>query len=69
MSTHDYDTALVRADTLNSTHVLVGESGGLSAIYDVRPCRSRALMDKVEVETEHGVLYFDRHAEMTVLAV
>ncbi len=34
MSTHDYKTKMVKGKDLNNTHVFVGESGGLSAVYE-----------------------------------
>ena len=61
--THDYVTKQVPALDLDHTMVLVGESGGLSAIYDVRP---NSLIDGfVTVETEHGPLVLDDDREQT----
>jgi hypothetical protein len=54
---HDYDTKLVAAERLDSTMVLVGESGGLSAIYGVKG--SSVMPGMLAVETEHGTLYLD----------
>lgn len=65
--THDYTTVTLKAEALNSTHVLVGESGGLSAVYNVYPCQSAALRDHLAVETEHGTLYIDSEDEVQVL--
>ena len=53
---HDYATRQVAALDLDSTMVLVGQSGGLSAIYDVR---RTAVNGMVSVETEHGFLNLD----------
>lgn len=55
--THDFPTRTVHAKDLDHTHVLVGESGGLSAVYDSSP--SSAMPGLTCVETEHGPLYLD----------
>ena len=57
MSTHDYPTREVAGRDINSTMVLVGESGGLSAIYDIEP--SFAMPGLLTAGTEHGTLYLD----------
>ena len=54
---HTHVTKTVRGDALDSTHVLVGESGGLSAVYEAEP--SGSMPGFVRVETEHGPLYLD----------
>lgn len=64
--THDYETKKVRAAQLTNEHVLVGESGGLSAIYELGP--SSAMPGFMRVETEHGPLYLDPDHEYDVLA-
>jgi hypothetical protein len=65
MSTHDYRTQDVAASTLTSRDVLVGESGGLSAVYDSYP--SAEMPGCLAVETEHGTLYLDGDEDCTVL--
>lgn len=65
-ATHDYTTATVKVRDLNSTHVLVGESGGLSAVYDCGP--SNFGFGLQGVETEHGMLLLDPDAEVEVVA-
>lgn len=52
---HTYDTSQVSVYQLNSSHVLVGECGGLSAVFDVY--NSYAMPGCYAVETEHGTLY------------
>lgn len=67
--THDYATATLKVEALNSTHVLVGESGGLSAVYNVYPCQSNALKGHLAVETEHGTMYLEKADEVQVLVI
>lgn len=55
--THDYNTKKVPGSDLTNEHVLVGESGGLSAIYESGP--SGSMPGFMRVETEHGPLYLD----------
>lgn len=55
--THTHDTEFVPVMSLTSMDVLVGESGGLSAVYNVEP--SNVMMGCLAVETEHGTLYLD----------
>ncbi len=64
--THDYETTTVKGSDLNSTHVLVGESGGLSAIYEVHP--SSFGFGLLDVRTEHGLLLLDPNAGFEVIA-
>jgi hypothetical protein len=64
--THDYDTAPVAVADLDSSHVLVGESGGLSAVYGTEP--SNIMVGCHVVRTEHGSLYLDTDAHVDVLA-
>lgn len=52
---------------LDSGDTLVGESGGLSAIYDVST--SSSIPGLLAVETEHGFLYLDPDEEYTVLEI
>lgn len=64
--THDYTAKTISVKSLNSTHVLVGESGGLSAVYGVE--KSYVMPGCVAVETEHGTLYMDAEDDfVTVL--
>lgn len=65
VTTNEYDTVSVLGSRLDSTMVLVGESGGLSAIYDVEP--SNIVFGMLMVETEHGPLYLDPDSEYAVL--
>lgn len=65
MSTHDEHTQTVAANTLTSNDVLVGEAGGLSAVYDIYP--SSAMPGCLAVETEHGTLYLDEDDQCVVL--
>jgi len=64
-TTHDYKTKVFRADELDSTCVLVGESGGLSAVY-----HSELTYDgtQLRIETEHGTLYAENDEEFIILA-
>lgn len=55
--THDHPTKSIPATALDDTHVLVGDSGGLSAVYEVS--HSAAMTGLLCVETEHGPLYLD----------
>ena len=64
-STNDYRTQLVTVTSLSSTDVLVGESGGLSAVYETSP--SYEMMGCQAVETEHGTLYLGPDDEVVVL--
>lgn len=54
-ATHDYETTLVPGADLTADLTLVGECGGLSAIFDV----SASQVPWVRVKTEHGPLYLD----------
>lgn len=64
--THDYQTRPVKSKDLDSTCVLVGASGGLSAVYEVE--ESSAMPGLTRVETEHGPLYLDPDEEQDVFA-
>ncbi len=66
MTTHEYPTRPVNTKDLNSTMVLVGESGGLSAIYEDAE-ESSAMRGLWRVETEHGPLYLDPDEDQDVL--
>jgi hypothetical protein len=57
---------MVPVSELDSSHVLMGESGGLSAVYAAKP--SSAMPGCMRVETEHGSLYVDEDATVEVLA-
>jgi hypothetical protein len=61
---HDYTTRLVLAAELCSSDVLVGECGGLSAVFSVKD--SLVMPGCVAVETEHGNLYLDAELEVDV---
>jgi hypothetical protein len=65
-ATHDYTTLVLPAHNLTLQHTLVGESGGLSAVYNVEP--SSAMPGCLAIETEHGYLYAVADAEVVVLA-
>jgi hypothetical protein len=60
--THDYPTKSILAKNLKKSNVLVGESGGLSAVYET----SATPYGKVIVTTEHGVLTFGPSATVNV---
>ena len=57
---YDYQFCIVK--NLQNTDVLIGESGGLSAIYNIE--KSIAMNECLVLETEHGSVYI--HADMTV---
>ena len=63
-TTHDYQTATVEGTNLNSTHVLVGECGGLSAVL----ASTYFLDESLHVTTEHGKIMGHRRGLFTVLA-
>ena len=63
---HDYDTVKVKVSALNGTHVIVGECGGLSAVFDV--CPSETMPGYYSVATEHGTSYFSENDTFDVLA-
>lgn len=66
MTTHEHPTKPVNTKLLDSTMVLVGESGGLSAIYEnAEP--SSSMPGIWRVETEHGPLYLDPDEDQDVL--
>lgn len=65
-ATDDYATARVPGRDLAHAHVLLGEAGGHSAVYETRD--SSAMPGLVCVETEHGPLYLDPDQPYTVLA-
>lgn len=50
---------------LESGDVLIGESGGLSMVYEVAP--SSSLPGLLAVETEHGFLYLDPDSEFEIV--
>ena len=64
-TSHEHATVPVSVTRLNATHTLVGESGGLSSVYDPQP--SSALSGLWRVETEHGPLYLDPDTLVDVL--
>ena len=59
-------TKTVKGRDLDHTHVLVGESGGLCAIYEAP--KSGMVMGLLNVETEHGFLLLDPDADFEVIA-
>lgn len=61
-ATHDYPAKLIPAKRLDGTHVLVGQSGGLSAVYEVND----GAMGGLAVDTEHGTLYLNPEDEVSV---
>lgn len=63
--THEHATRLVAGSDLDDTMTLVGESGGLSSIYETS--NSSAMPGLVRLETEHGPLYLDPDEEYPVL--
>lgn len=65
--THDYETDDMPVVFLDETMTIVGESGGLSAIYG--PPLPHGTGDRaVTVSTEHGQLLFYRTAIVKILA-
>ena len=70
--THDYDTNLVKVSDLDGTHVLVGESGGLCAVYSASREFKRVGLASGSglygVETEHGLLLLDPGMFVQVIA-
>ena len=63
--THDWSVRSVSARDLNETMVLVGASGGLSAVYGATPSSLRRGV--MRIVTEHGYLYAEKDAEFEVL--
>jgi hypothetical protein len=63
--THDHATRDMLASEIDDTMVLVGESGGLSAVYDSE--ESLAMPGVQLVTTEHGPLYLDPGTRYAVL--
>jgi alkanesulfonate monooxygenase SsuD/methylene tetrahydromethanopterin reductase-like flavin-dependent oxidoreductase (luciferase family) len=61
-NTHDYPTKEIKAKELTKEHVLVGRSGGLSAVYEVIPLDMNR--STYTIATEHGSLRM--HAEQAV---
>lgn len=62
-ATHDYPTRPVAALDLTDADTLVGESGGLSSIYEVND--GSLLPGFVTVRTEHGPLLLDNDRDVT----
>jgi hypothetical protein len=63
-NTHDYDTIDLYARELDNTRVLVGSSGGLSAVYD----NLGMVLGCYEIQTEHGSLFLAPDEVVQVLA-
>lgn len=59
---YDYQFCLVK--NLHSTDVLIGESGGLSAIYNIE---KSIVKDRFVLETEHGSLYLNTDATVAIM--
>lgn len=59
---YEYQLCLVK--NLQNTDVLIGESGGLSAIYNIQKC---IVEHRLVLETEHGSLYLDADAPVTII--
>lgn len=57
MNAHEYPTKMIAAELLTKGDVLVGESGGLSAVYEVG---QNVVYQRVNVTTEHGSLIFEQ---------
>jgi hypothetical protein len=53
----DYECQEVKGSDLQGTDVLIGESGGISAIYEIGT--SDVMWPLLCAETEHGPLYLD----------
>ncbi len=63
--THDWVTRIVFAHALNDSMVLVGASGGLSAVYQAQPSSLRRGV--MRIVTEHGYLYAEKDDEFEIL--
>ncbi len=63
--THDWVTRIVFAHALNDSMVLVGASGGLSAVYGAVPSSLRRGV--MRIVTEHGYLYAEKDDEFEIL--
>ncbi len=63
--THDWVTRIVFAHGLNDSMVLVGASGGLSAVYQAQPSSLRRGV--MRIVTEHGYLYAEKDDEFEIL--
>ena len=55
----------IKTFRLQATDTLVGEAGGLCAVYEIEP--SNIMPDLLRVETEHGTLYLDPESESTII--
>ena len=62
---HDYITQNVKPSDLDATCVLVGECGGLSAVFSTEP--SAAMPGCTAIATEHGYLYVDSDFDVEIL--
>tara|TARA_Y100001951_G_C11140921_1_gene183588 strand:+ start:227 stop:469 length:243 start_codon:yes stop_codon:yes gene_type:complete len=58
-------TRLISARDLRESMVLVGASGGLSAVYGAQPSSLRRGV--MRIVTEHGYLYAEKDDEMEIL--
>lgn len=63
---HTYNSQFVTGGDLQNSDTLVGESGGLSSVYEVNS-NSGLVMGCVAVVTEHGTLYLDPDNEYEIL--
>ena len=66
--THDYPTIEIEAQHLNEAHVIVGESGGLCAVYD-SPVPLPGRPNLVVVSTEYGALVLGPLSTVQILAM
>lgn len=62
---HDYRTEVVPVTSLTGEDVLLGECGGLSAVFSVN--ESSVMKGCLAVETEHGYLYVAADDDVLVL--
>jgi len=64
-NTHDYETVLLLPSALTDQHSLVGECGGLSAVFDGKP--SALVPGHHMLHTEHGALFVDSDQLLEIL--
>lgn len=62
---HTYDSEFVMPHDLLDSDVLIGKSGGLSAIYEV--INSGKIGGLQLVSTEHGALYLNENQPVEIL--
>lgn len=66
-ATHDYETTEKQAQHLTNADVLVGECGGLSAVFSIDGPTRIGWSMVVIIETEHGNLLVAPEKELEVL--